>query len=41
MNETRGELVRYRLDMARATLADPFLLHDADGSHWSVVNRAY
>ena len=41
MNEEKKALIRYRLEMAQATLKDAQLLHEQGGSRWSVVNRAY
>lgn len=41
MKEERKALIRYRLNMARATLNDALLLHRQGGSAWSVLNRAY
>jgi uncharacterized protein (UPF0332 family) len=41
MNEEKKTLVRYRLEMARATLKDAQLLQEGGGSPWSVVNRSY
>lgn len=41
MIEGKEALIRYRLDMAQATLKDAQLLHGQGGSLWSVVNRAY
>ncbi|MCL6613064.1 MAG: HEPN domain-containing protein [Firmicutes bacterium] len=39
--EEHSELVRYRLEMARATLRDALLLKEQGGSPWGIVNRAY
>ena len=41
MTEGQKALIRYRLEMARATLRDAMLLRQQGGSLWSVVNRAY
>lgn len=41
MKEGKKALIRYRLEMAQATLKDAQLLHEQGGSPWSVVNRAY
>jgi len=34
-------LIDYRLQRARETLRDAQLLHEREGSLWSVINRAY
>ncbi len=34
-------LIRYRLEMAEAVLADAQLLFRQGGSDWSIINRAY
>ncbi|AEN72799.1 HEPN domain protein [Rhodothermus marinus SG0.5JP17-172] len=41
MSDAKQELIRYRLQMARETLEDARVLHQAGRSPWSVVNRAY
>ncbi|NPV06809.1 MAG: HEPN domain-containing protein [Anaerolineae bacterium] len=41
MRREQRALIRYRLDMAWATLNDARVLLDQGGSFWSVVNRAY
>lgn len=41
MNEEKKTLIRYRLEMAQATLKDARLLQEGGGSPWSVVNRSY
>lgn len=40
MKGDREPLIRYRLNMARATLNDALLLRQQSGSLWSVLNRA-
>ena len=41
MSTDRTAIIRYRLEMANATLADMKLLLEQGGSAWSIVNRAY
>jgi len=41
MNDQQKELIRYRLEMARATLNDALLLAREGGSKWGIVNPAY
>ena len=41
MSKSRSPLVKYRLEMAKATLRDMRLLWEQGGSVWSVLNRAY
>lgn len=41
MTDERIVLIRYRLEMAKETLEDAFLLHRERRSPWSIINRAY